>query len=148
MLLFVFELILPIKRIQSYLKRKFKMMNSKRSIDIINLSSCHRIFYTFFNAFNCCAMLVIILIECSLLQPVVSGINHNEFLAQLKVPQCRQDCLDKVSLIYIPDHLYLIWFFSSFTILLFITLLLYELNKLQNCKTRSYLSKQWTITLK
>lgn len=70
-----------------------KMMKSKRFIDI-SLCSCQR---TIFNLFNCCAMLVIILIECSLFQPVVSGINHNEFLAQLKVPQCRQDCLDKVS---------------------------------------------------
>lgn len=27
----------------------------------------------------------------------VHGINHNDYLAQLKVPQCRQDCMDKVS---------------------------------------------------
>lgn len=43
------------------------------------------------------AILVFFSIECILLQPIVSGINHNEFLAQLKVPQCRKDCLDKVS---------------------------------------------------
>lgn len=45
--------------------------------------------------------LVIVIIECVLLQPVVSDINHNEFLAQLKVPQCRKDCLDKVRFIAI-----------------------------------------------
>lgn len=47
--------------------------------------------------FSYCAFVVIFIIECILLQPVVSEINHNEFLAQLKVPQCRKDCLDKVS---------------------------------------------------
>lgn len=75
-------------------------------------------------------MLVIILIECSLLQPVVSGINHNEFLAQLKVPQCRQDCLDKVSL-HIFDLI------SS--ILLFITLLQSKLHKLQKMEKHDHI---------
>lgn len=27
----------------------------------------------------------------------VHGIDHNDYLTQLKVPQCRQDCVDKVS---------------------------------------------------
>lgn len=55
--------------------------------NINNSSRC----YSFF------VVLAIIFIECSLLQPAVCGINHNEFLVQLKVPQCRRDCLDKVS---------------------------------------------------
>lgn len=33
---------------------------------------------------------------------VASGINHHEHLAQLKVPQCRQDCLHKVSAAFSP----------------------------------------------
>lgn len=62
---------------------------------------CHRTFYRIVHArqiFRYCIVLVVFLIECTLLQPVVSGINHNEFLAQLKIPQCRKDCLDKVCL--------------------------------------------------
>lgn len=47
--------------------------------------------------FNYCAFMVIFIIECNILQPVVSEINHNDFLTQLKIPQCRKDCLDKVS---------------------------------------------------
>lgn len=78
------------------------------------------------------------------MQPVVSGINHNEFLAQLKVPQCRKDCMDKVSLIQCIPIFDLISF-----ILLFITLFYMkkknQTSKLEN--TRSYLSKQWTITM-
>lgn len=45
-----------------------------------------------------CAILVICLVHLSFVQAAVSGVNHNEFLAQLKVPQCRKDCIDKVSL--------------------------------------------------
>lgn len=46
-----------------------------------------------------CAILVICLVHLSFVQAAVSGVNHNEFLAQLKVPQCRKDCTDKVSVI-------------------------------------------------
>lgn len=62
---------------------------------------CHRTFYNIVHArqmFSYCIIVMIFIIECTLLKPVVSGINHNEFLAQLKVPQCRKDCLDKVCL--------------------------------------------------
>ncbi|XP_055297537.1 uncharacterized protein LOC129566045 isoform X2 [Sitodiplosis mosellana] len=63
-------------------------------------SSCHRQISSILNScrtLGCCAILVICLVQLSLVQPVFSGINHNEFLAQLKVPQCRKDCLDKFS---------------------------------------------------
>lgn len=44
-----------------------------------------------------CVITVICLMQLTLVQCAYGGVNHNEFLAQLKVPQCRKDCLDKVS---------------------------------------------------
>lgn len=44
----------------------------------------------------------------------VHGINHHEYLAQLKVPQCRQDCMDKVSAIQPPISSTVIARFSKY----------------------------------
>lgn len=75
-----------------------KMTRLNRSC--VGHTFCHRQIPRILNScrtFGLCAILVIFLVQLSLVQPVWSGINHNEFLAQLKVPQCRKDCLDKVS---------------------------------------------------
>lgn len=60
------------------------------------------------------AFVVIVIIECGILQPVVSEINHNEFLAQLKVPQCRKDCLDKVRFNAIVASFFRYWSWIAF----------------------------------
>lgn len=73
----------------------------------ICVESCRRLSSIFNNGRTLGgAILVIFLVQLSLVQPALSGINHNEFLAQLKVPQCRKDCLDKVSMIQIVFFLF------------------------------------------
>lgn len=58
----------------------------------------HKIAQVFYSSrtLSVCAILVIFFVQLSLVQPVFGGLNHNEYLVQLKVPQCRKDCLDKV----------------------------------------------------
>lgn len=74
-----------------------------------------------------CAILVICLVHLSFVQAAVSGVNHNEFLAQLKVPQCRKDCIDKVSAILLSYEM------SSFRLVLLFPVIK-EIFHLVSCK--------------
>lgn len=53
----------------------------------------------YFNKFL--GVLGIVFIECLI---SALGLNHDEFLAQLKVPQCQQDCLSKVSFDFVSFY--------------------------------------------
>lgn len=58
----------------------------------MSLSAAADFTMIYFNKFL--GVLGIVFIECLI---SALGLNHDEFLAQLKVPQCQQDCLSKVS---------------------------------------------------
>lgn len=90
-----------------------------------NCSRCnHKIAHTlnYLRILRVGAILVLCLVQLSLVRPVLGGINYNEFLAQLKVPQCRKDCLDKVS----------VWYDQRFLLLLFKPNLRHIIFKLTN----------------
>lgn len=86
-------------RIYRYIMRKVYALGGGRGS--AGVTWCNRRLIHILNTCrtsSVCAILVIYLVQLSFVHTALSGINHNEFLAQLKVPQCRKDCLDKVSI--------------------------------------------------